>query len=228
MSEFLGVLIDHLSDGSLKFSQPRLIDKVLKALHMDDDAKEQPIPTPSSKILHRHPKSTPFDGSFDYRSVIGMLNYLDSGSRSDIAYATHQCARFSAEPKVEHGKAVRWLGRYLKGTRDKGLIFKPDLTSGLDVYVDADFSGLWNKEGAQNDRDTARSRHGFIIKYLGCPIIWKSQLQTEIALSSTESEYTGLSYALREAIPILEILKEMNKKGFKVKASKRQDTLQSV
>ena len=51
----------------------------------------------------------------------------------------------------------------------------------------------------------------------GCPIIWKSQLQTEIALSSTESEYTGLSYALREAIPIMELLKEMRTHGFDVK-----------
>ena len=25
--------------------------------------------------------------------------------------------------------------------------------------------------------------------YSGCPIVWKSQLQTEIVLSSTESEY---------------------------------------
>ena len=27
--------------------------------------------------------------------------------------------------------------------------------------------------------------------YTGCPIVWKSQLQMEIALRSTESEYTG-------------------------------------
>jgi hypothetical protein len=43
---------------------------------------------------------------------------------------------------------------------------------------------------------------------------WKSQLQTEIALSSTKSEYTGLSYALREAISILNLLKEMKMMGF--------------
>ena len=48
---------------------------------------------------------------------------------------------------------------------------------------------------------------------MGCPIIWKSQLQTEIALSSTESEYTGLSYALREAIPIMKLLDEMHGRG---------------
>ena len=41
-------------------------------------------------------------------------------------------------------------------------------------------------------------------------------MQTEIALSSTESEYTGLSYALRQAIPVMLILKEMKAFGFAI------------
>ena len=96
------------------------------------------------------------------------------------------------------------------------MTFKPDTTTGWEVYVDADFSGNWDHIMAAEDRDTARSRHGYIIKYMGCPIIWKSQLQTEIALSSTESEYTGLSYALRDAIPIMSILQEMQTFGLSV------------
>ena len=50
--------------------------------------------------------------------------------------------------------------------------------------------------------------------------MWKSQLQTEIALSTTEAEYTGLSYALREAIPVIEMLKEMQKRGYPVNTDK--------
>lgn len=95
------------------------------------------------------------------------------------------------------------------------MILKPDLTRSFEVYVDADFCGNWDSS-ISNERDTARSRHGYCIMYAGCPITWKSQLQTEIALSTTESEYTGLSYALREAIPIMELLKEMKNQGFKV------------
>jgi hypothetical protein len=81
----------------------------------------------------------------------------------------------------------------------------------LEVYVDVNFSGNWDPKEAQ-DRDTARSGHGYIITYVGCAILWKSQMQTEIAFSSTESEYTGLSYALKDAIPIMELLKELKKK----------------
>jgi hypothetical protein len=100
------------------------------------------------------------------------------------------------------------------------MVYRPDPDKGLEVYVDSDFAGNWNKDEAPTDRDTARSRHGYIIMYSGCPVVWKSQLQTEIALSSTEAEYTGLSYALREAIPIMELLKEMQKRGVQVTSTK--------
>ena len=151
--------------------------------------------------------------------MIGKLNYLEKATRSDISYAVHQCARFVSDPKQEHGEAVRWLGRYLKGTRDMGTIMRPIPGKDLEVYVDASFCGDWDPKEAALDRDTARSRHGYIINYAGCPLLWKSQLQTEVALSTTESEYTGLSYALRDAIPVMELLKEMKQQGYPITTS---------
>ena len=43
---------------------------------------------------------------------------------------------------------------------------------------------------------------------------------TLIALSSTEAEYIGLSEALREAIPIMNLLDELQKRGFEVTRGK--------
>ena len=100
--------------------------------------------------------------------------------------------------------------------RQGGLILRPDQTKSLEVYVDADFAGAWDKSLAGIDKDTARSRHGYIITYAGIPICWKSQLQQENALSRTQSEIMGLSYALREAIPIIELLREAQGYGFNV------------
>ena len=151
-----------------------------------------------------------------YRRVIGKLNFLEKSTRADLAYPVHQCARFSIDPKAEHGKAVKWIGRYLKGTASKGCIMKPDPSKGLEVYVDADFAGNWDKELAGQDIDTARSRHGYIIMYAGVPVLWQSQLQTEVALSSTESELIGMSMALRSAIPLMGTLKEMKQQGIPV------------
>lgn len=219
IQDFLGVNIDRREDGTVHLTQPHLIEQILKDLRLEDNATTKTLPAACSKLLSRHSDSPDFDGSFNYRSVIGKLNYLEKGSRSDIAYIVHQCARFSSCPKKEHGEAVKWLGRYLKGTKNKGTILRPDRTKGLEVYVDADFAGNWDPNEYE-DCDTARSRHGYYITYAGCPILWKSQLQTEVALSSTESEYTGLSYALREAIPIMNLFQEMKESGIPIGSSK--------
>ena len=38
------------------------------------------------------------------------------------------------------------IGRYLLGSKTKGMIYSPDLSKGLEVYVDADFVGGWDTE----------------------------------------------------------------------------------
>jgi len=63
------------------------------------------------------------------------------------------------------------------------------------VWADDNFSGNWIPEEAKKEPNTVRSRSGYIMSSLGCPILWKPQLQTEIAISSIESEYIALSQA---------------------------------
>ena len=218
VSDFLGVHITRDPDANtFELTQPRLITSILEDLGLDQpNSTVKDTPAKSSKILSRHPHSENFDGSFHYRRAIGKLNFLEKSTRADLAYSVHQCARFCADPKGEHGKAVKWIGRYLLGTRTKGIIMTPDPTKGLEVFVDADFAGAWDKELAGQDVDTARSRHGYVIMYAGTPVVWQSQLQTEIALSSTESELIGMSMALRCAIPLMHILNEMKDHGFNI------------
>jgi hypothetical protein len=130
------------------------------------------------------------------RRIVGKLYSLASSTQPDIAYTTHQVARFVSNPKVEHTKAVEWLTRYLMGTCDQGYIIESDPTKSVEIYVDADFVGNWDLELAGQDPDTARSRHGFGVFLAGIPLLWKSSLQQEHALSSTESELIELSMAL--------------------------------
>ncbi|KAI2490692.1 hypothetical protein MHU86_23876 [Fragilaria crotonensis] len=172
LADFLGVSIDRRTDGTIHLSQPHLIDQILEDLRLNGtNVKSRSTPAASSKLLTRHSDSESFDNSFNYRSIIGKLNYLEKATRSDIAYAVHQCARFVSDPKKEHGDAVRWLGRYLLGTRDKGTIMQPMTNKDLEVFVDASFCGDWDPKEAASDRDTARSRHGYIIKYANCPLL---------------------------------------------------------
>ena len=124
--------------------------------------------------------------------------------------AVHQVARFSNEPKLSHEKAVMRLCRYLLDTSCRGLVYKPDIKKGLELFVDADFAGNWKNADADHP-ENCLSRTGYVIRYNNCCILWKSQLQTEITLSSTESEYVALSQALRQVLPVIETLKEFNK-----------------
>ena len=82
---------------------------------MVNEVMTRDVPAQSSVLLLRHSNSKDFDGVFNYCLIIGMLGYLET-TRSDISYVVHQCTRFSTAPKVEHGKAINWLMRYLKGT----------------------------------------------------------------------------------------------------------------
>ena len=121
----------------------------------------------------------------------------------------HQCVRCSKYPKLAHEQAVSKIGKYLLATKDRGIKFKPDSSKGIECYVDADFAGAWDKADANNPENVL-SRTGFIIFYCGCPVFWCSKLQTEIALSTAESEYIALSQATREVIPFVNLLKEIS------------------
>jgi hypothetical protein len=92
--------------------------------------------------------------------------------------------------------------------KDKGMNLQPTKDFALDMYVDADFSGMWHQEPLAL-RKNVLSCTGCIITYCGCPIPWVSKLQTEIALSTTESEYIALFMATRELLPICHLILEL-------------------
>ena len=141
-----------------------------------------------------------------------MLNFLVNCTHPEMAFAVHQCARFCHDPKYSHEQAVKRIIRYListtQGSRNQGIMFTPDKSKSMDVYVDASFAGEWNTEWS-DEASSVMSRTGYVIFYANCPVIWCSKLQTEIALSTTESEYIALSQSLRDALPLTELLKEI-------------------
>jgi hypothetical protein len=202
-------------------TQPKLIQEILDDLGLKENSTSKTTPALSSTILQPMVDSEDFDEDWNYRSLIGKLNYLEKSTRPDIAYAVHQCARFASNPKKCHGVAIKHIGRYLLYTKNKGIICIPNEES-VECYADADFAGNWHAEIAAVDRATARSRSGYVIKYAGMPLTWGSKLQTETALSATEAEYISLSTALREVIPIIDYLCELRENGFKFNNDKNE------
>jgi hypothetical protein len=62
---------------------------------------------------------------------------------------------------LSHKKALKRIGQYLKGTKDKGLILNPSGKLIVNAYPDADFVGLYGYENV-TDPANVKSRMGFL------------------------------------------------------------------
>ena len=60
---------------------------------------------------------------------------------------------------LSHERAVERIGRYLLGTKNKGIVFRSD------EVVDAGFVGGWSKEEPDNPENIL-SRTGFVVFYV--------------------------------------------------------------
>ena len=202
---FLGVHMKKDPEtGEITLTQQGLIERIIDAL----GCKDMPsVSTPAEEALGKDLDGDKPNCTFNYASVIGMLWCVYRHSRPDLGFAVSQAARHAFNPTRKHELALIRIGQYLKGTADKGLILKPfnDDRFIVDVYVDSDFMGLYGKED-RDDPDNVKSRMGYVILLNGCPIIWASKLMQSIALSTMMAEYYALSAALREVLPLRDLL----------------------
>ena len=207
ITSYLGIKFEEdTKNGSFTLTQPGLIGKIIEATNMKE-SRTNAVPA-VREALGKDPDGAPFRGPWNYRSIVGMLLYLSTNTRPDITYAVSQVCRFSHDPKESHATAVKTLIRYLNGTPVLGTIMKPTKSMDLEAYCDADFAGLYGRD-PDSEETSAKSRMGYIIKLAGCPLVWKSQLISEITLSTAESEYAALSSCMRVLIPIRRLLAEL-------------------
>ena len=146
MARFFGLDIVRDADkGSVTPRQTGLIDKILVATQVEDC---NPKFTPDDKVpLDKYVDGDPCHKEWEHMSIVGMLLWLAGSSLPDISFVVHQCTRFYHKPRASHETVVNHIVRYLKGTRDKGMIMRPksdDLK--LDLFVDADFDSFHTSE----------------------------------------------------------------------------------
>ena len=224
LQDYLGTHLTKHPDGRIELQQKKTIDNCLELLGMgpaSKNVKTHDMPAESSKILHADENGANWKHAWNYRAVVGCLNYLQAMTRPDLAYSVHQCARFCNNPKSLHEQGLKRICRYLYRTRNQGLIFRPQLTDGLKCYVDADWARNWLKS-RPNDKTWALSRTGYIITYANCPIVWGSKMQSLVALSTTEAELIAMSTALREVIHLQNLLLELRGCNFPIPFTKPQ------
>ena len=177
MNKFLGFEITHNEYSSFEMSQPFLIDRLLSLLGFGDNEFDTSTTTPVSKgLLYRNLAGKPRKLSWKYCTAVGMMSYLQEHTRPNISMPVHQTSRFCINPMLCVKKYMMRTGLYLLGTKRRCIIYKPDNSRGLELYVDAEFSGGLTQADAEN-AENVLSRTGYSIMYASCTIHFVTKLQ---------------------------------------------------
>jgi histone deacetylase 1/2 len=154
-------------------------------------------------VLIENPDSiygTPVDPEH-YASLVGSLMYLATNTRPDIAYAVNTLCRYMQKPSQHHLQLAQHVIAYLNTTHTYGLCFKASGNPLLYGMCDASFV---------SDVDTSKSVTGYCFMWHNSVISWKSKLQSNVALSTAESEYMAIASSGKEAVWLQQLMKEIS------------------
>jgi hypothetical protein len=138
--------------------------------------------------------------------MIGSLLYL-CASRPDIMFSVCMCARFQADPKEIHLRAVKRIMRYLVYTPKFGLWYPKGSTFDLIGYSDADWVGC------KIDRKSTSGTCQFLGRSL---VPWASKTQNSVALSTAEAEYIAAGHCCVQLLRMRQTLRDYGYKLSKV------------
>jgi hypothetical protein len=140
------------------------------------------------------------------KTMIGSLLYL-CASRPDIMLSVCMCARFQANPKEVHLRAVKRIMRYLAYTPKFGLWYPKGSTFDLIGYSDADWAGC------RIDRKSTSGTCQFLGRSL---VSWASKKQNFVALSTSEAEYIASGHCCAQLLWMRQTLRDYGYKLSKV------------
>ena len=134
----LGIELFDGPDGSVTMCQRRYVDDILKRFDMNE-CKAAISPADASSRLISSSASTKTNVPF--REAVGALMHLTTATRPDIGYAVGYVSRFMENSQAEHWVAVKRIFRYLQGTKEYGIRYRPSDKIDFREYSDADWAG---------------------------------------------------------------------------------------
>ncbi|KAK9756213.1 hypothetical protein RND81_01G081400 [Saponaria officinalis] len=201
MNFFLGLEVKQTREG-IYITQRKYVEAILKRFKMDK-CKVMSTPLVINEKLSKEDGAEKADPS-TYRGIVGCLLYL-TASRPDLMFSSSLLSRFIQSPSQLHHSAAKRVLRYLKGTKELCIWYKPTKTSELVGYSDSDWGRLI---------DDMKSTSGYAFT-LGSGIFsWQSQKQDNVAQSTAEAEYIAACAAVNQAIWLRKVLKDMGKEQF--------------
>ncbi len=113
--------------------------------------------------------------------------------------------RFLQKPLQTYLNVNKNLLKFISGIEDLSICYGCEgLTNGLQFikYCDSDFA---------DDKESSKSTYGYVFKFTGGPISWKSKRESTIALSTLEAEIDAFIKRIREIFWIVGLFKELER-----------------
>ena len=147
-------------------SQDKYIEKGLEKFNM---VNVKPVSTPLASHFNLSAKKSPSTKAkleemkkIPYASAVECLIYVIVCTRPDLTQALSVVSKYMSNPDINHWQAVKWILRYLKGTRNKGIMFERqhgDVC--ITGFIDSDYAG---------DLDKRRFTTGYVLTCDGGPL----------------------------------------------------------
>mgnify|MGYP000683371021 CR=1 FL=1 len=122
-----------------------------------------------------------------YASVVGSLMYAMVATEPDLTYTVGVMGHHMENPGKRHWEMVKHILRYLRGTLEMTLTYRPKKSRIPGRYMDSDYVGNSNNHN---------STSGYVFMHAGGAIFWRSKLQDCMKLYMTEAEYIEVKEAI--------------------------------
>jgi hypothetical protein len=207
MNTFLGMEVE--KNGTIKLHLDTYIQEVLndyKAV-IKKDLKPKQVPMQPGVILTNDdypetpdPREQP---EKLYRSCLAKIQFAAQWIRYAVSFATSQLAWFCASAGPSHWAALHHLIGYLSYQSSFKLTYRQQrrqgTKNGLDGFADSD----WGNNVSR------RSTTSLVARFNKSIVIWRSELQKTISLSTAEAEYYAVSEMAIEIIYLSNLLRNM-------------------
>ena len=195
-------IVQDLHGGRVSLHQTNYINELLARFKMEDaNTADTPIDTTPLTALMSPQTDTEKEEmrGVPYRELIGSLLYLARCTRPDIAFAVNSLSRFSTNPGRSHWTAAKRVLRYLKGSKNRAVVYERGGAPTIHGFSDADWAGR---------REDRRSTSGYVYYMANGPIAWNTATQKSVSLSTHEAETMAASTAASEGIWLNRLLTE--------------------
>src|SRR5882724_10961709 len=116
-----------------------------------------------------------------YQALTGSLTYAAMSMQPDIGYITQYLSQSNKNPSERDWLAAKRVLRYLKGTKDTGIVYRREATMEGSNFGHMTPWAFCDANYAEDPRDR-RSTSGFVFMLANGPITWKLKKQASVAL----------------------------------------------